>query len=282
MKISIFPKAKPHPKSKEEKHKESMKVSAPNKPEVRSIANDEQLIEAVSQFAWSPFIFSGTRLESNFVSCDFLVYDVDEGMKIDEAEIIVKKSGYCCLCLPSTSHTEDAHRFRIIFPLASTITDPEIFRATWKEGAELFGIVDEQCKDIARFYFGCTQNDGFWQEGDLFTPVVPVQNVRANLEQQHAKLIDVNPQHKDFINQIYGEERKFVPECVQFFIENAHTGLPGTWINALNAAVFSLSLSGVDESVIVEAMEKLAPNSLDGRDMYQIKRAVKDGIKART
>lgn len=281
MKISVFKAAKAHPKSKEEKFKESKKTSAPNKPEVVVINNDEQLIEAVTSFAWSPFLFSGSRLESNFVSCDFLVYDIDEGLRIEDAEKIVQKSGYCCLCLPSTSHTEELHKFRLIFPLSSSISDPEIFRETWRAGAELFGVVDEQCKDIARFYFGCTQNDGFWQDGDLFTPKVPVVKKTDRLEHS-SKLVDINPDSKEFINQIYGEERKMVPECVAYFIENAHTGLPGNWINSLNAFTFSLTLSGVDDTIILEAVEKLAPNSLDSNDLYQIKRSVKDGIKART
>lgn len=280
MKLSIFPSAKAHPKGKEEKVSEAFKFSFPNKPETVEIMDDSQLVEFVSQFAWSPFIFKEYRREIDFVSTDFLVFDIDEGLTIDECETIVTNAKLCCLCLPSPSHTPEAHRFRIILPLARSITNLEVYAQTWKAGAALFGVADEQCKDGCRGYFGSTTDDGFWLEGDFFTPVIPVETVSTQTGTSQGSMITVSDDINETITQIYGEKRDKVPEAVDHFVKNAHTGLKGSWTNDLSRFTFSLTLSGVDDSMIWDICEQLAPNSLDSKDKYQIKRAIKDGKAA--
>lgn len=279
MKLSIFPEANPHPKNKEEKRIESFKVSSPYLPTTVSISTDEDLIKYVTNYAWSPFVFSGTRHANNFVGCDFLVYDIDEGLTIEEAKSIVEARGLCCLCLPSPSHSEEAHRFRIVLPLAKTISTADVYEETWRKGAELFGNVDEQCKDRARYFFGSTMVDGFWNEGKFFEPIAP----KKKMEQAPAKvsevMLPVDNNIKEIVSAIYGEERKFIPEAVEYFITNAHTGLPGHWINSLNAFCFSLSLSGIEEDAILTVCKQLAPNDLDQKDLYQIKKSIQDAKK---
>lgn len=279
MKLSIFPEANPHPKSKAEKHTEAMKFSSPYLPQTIQINNDDELVEAVTTYAWSPFIFDGRRALENFVSCDFLIYDIDEGMTINECSAIVEAAGLCCLCLPSPSHTEENHRFRILLPLAGTITDLAVYEATWDKGAELFQVVDEQCKDGCRAYFGSTTQDGFWLSGELFAPVPRKASVKDDTLHT-GTMLTVTEDINDLVEQIYGEKRNTIPEAVDHFIKNAHTGLTGTWINDLNRFVFSLSLTGIEDGVILEACELLAPNPLDKRDRYQIKRAIRDGRNA--
>jgi hypothetical protein len=85
----------------------------------------------------------------------------------------------------------------------------------------------------------------------------------------------------EIVKLLYGKERETIPESVEFFLTNAHTGLPGLWINALNSCVFSLALSGVDDMLIEEVIDKISPEKLDKRDTYQINRAIRDGKKAR-
>lgn len=280
MRLSIFPDAKAHPKSKEEKHEEAKKVSGKHLPKVVEIANDEELTKYVSSFAWSPFIFDGKRAAENFVSTDFLVYDIDEGMTIDECSHIVEALKLCCLCLPSPSHTEENQRFRIILPLARTLTEPEMYIATWQKGAKIFGVVDEQCKDLARYYYGSTTNDGFWLEGDFFQPVIHQPVKVESFVPSQTTMISVTEDLNDFYTKLYGEKREKVPEAVDFFVKNAHTGLSGKWTNSLNSFVFSLTLSGIDDSIIMDVCEQLAPEKLDKNDLGQIKRSIRDGKAA--
>lgn len=283
MKISIFPEAKAHPSSKAEKVKESFKVSKPYLPETVEIADENVLIDYVTKFAWSPFVFSGFRHADNFVSCDFLVYDIDEGLTIDKADEILAGTNYCYLILPSPSHTTENHRFRVIIPLAHSILDFETYDSTWTSGAELLGVVDEQCKDKARYYFGSTDNDGFADfSRDFLMPVkkTSVPENRGYVPSQ-TTMINVSADHEELVQQIYGEKRDKIPEAVDFFLKNASTGLPGGWVCALNSFIFSLSLSGVDEEKIMSICEALFPDPPDSRDLYQIRKAYRDGQKHR-
>jgi hypothetical protein len=276
MKLSIFPAANPHPRSKEEKRVEAFKFSSPHLPEAVEFNTENDLIKYVTEHCWSPFVFSGPRHADYFVSCDLLVYDIDEGLTIDEAKEKVQKLGLACLCLPSPSHSEEAHRFRIILPLARTIFSPETYAATWDKGAEIFGTVDPQAKDLARAYFGSTMDDGFWEEGAFYEPVAPAKKAKEMGPEVRHEMLPVNGDIAETIAAIYGEERSYIPEAVDFFIRNAHTGLPGQWINALNRFCFSLALSGVQKDAILALCNQLAPEELDKRDMYQIERAIKD------
>lgn len=281
MKLSIFSLAKAHPTSKEEKRTESFKVSSPNLPTTVEFSTDTELLQFVTSYAWSPFTFSGTRHADNFIATDLLVYDIDKGLSITEAQAIIEKANLACLCLPSPSHTEEAHRFRIILPLSHPISAPETYEATWKSGAALFNAVDPQCSDMARYYFGSTTEDGFWNEGDLFVPVKPLSQSKLEHAQEGGKqiMLKVGADVEEIVAQIFGEKRKVVSEVVDFFIRNAHTGLPGEWTNTLNAFCFSLALSGVDECAILMVCEQLSPNVLDKKDHYQIRKAISDARK---
>ena len=278
MRLSIFPAANPHPKGKEEKNNEAYKFSAPNYPETVEFDDEDELVRFVTSYAWSPFIFDGYRREENFLSTDFLVFDIDYGMTIEECASLVKKANLCCLCLPSPSHTDEAQRFRVILPLERPITNLEVYALTWRKGATLFGAADEQCKDGCRGYFGSTEVDGFWTEGELFAPVFPVESpVDYTGTDSTPSLIDVTADINEIVTQIYGEQRQRIPEAVDFFIKNAKTGLDGEWNCRLNSFVFSLSLSNVESCAIISICEQLAPLPLDKKDLYQIKRAIKDG-----
>lgn len=283
MKFSIFPKANPHPSGKEEKRKESFKVSSPYLPETVTANTEDELIRYITSYAWSPFVFNGVRDELNFVSTDMLVFDIDEGMTIDELDQIVQKNGICCLCLPSPSHKPEEQRFRVIFPLAFTIRNPLVYKTTWEAGNKLLkDVCDPQCKDLARFFFGSTASDGFWQEGKLFEPVMPPPTFTIpSFSRNSKKTAPVSSDITEVVTWLYGETRTVVPEVVAFFIKEGHTGLKGAWINTLNALCFSLTLSEVPSERIYELIEKIAPEPLDDKDTYQIERSIKDGIRVR-
>lgn len=285
MKISIFPEAKSHP-TKEEKRVEAFKFSAPYLPEVVTIIDEQKLRDYVCNYAWSPAIFNGARKAENFVSCDFLVYDVDEGMTIDDADNILSSTNYCYTILPSPSHTSENHRFRIILPLAHSILDLETFDATWSKGAELFRTIDTSCSDSCRAYFASRDNDGFedFTKGrEFFVPVKAKVEapVYGGFSPSSTAMLSVTDDIKEVVKYLYGEERDKVPEAVDYFLKNAHTGLPGHWTNTLNRCAFSLSLSEVPEERIYEVLEKFCPEGgLDSKDLYQVKKAISDGQKA--
>lgn len=280
MKLSIYSKVNFLPKNKEDKILQSKLASNPNFPEVLEISTDDDLINAVTSYGWSPSIFSGFRHNDNFVSTDFMSLDIDSGLCIEDAESRVQKLGLACLCLPSPSHNSKHHKFRLIFPLAKTILLCEDFDATWNWLQQQFPELDTQCSDYARWYAPSKMEDGFWQDGEFLVPKKAPQ-VQQNYTSYKETQVEVPNNLKDIVKLLYGKDRGTIPDSVEFFLTNAHTGLPGLWINALNGCVFSLALSGVDDTIIEEVMEKISPQPLDKKDLYQIKRAISDGKKIR-
>jgi hypothetical protein len=281
MKLSIYPSTNFPVKNKQDKIRQGILASSPNLPKIVTADTEEELIEFVTTCAWSPSIFSGTRLDANFISTDFMTLDIDSGLTIPEVEKRVQKLGLACLCLPSPSFTPENHKFRLVFPLAKTIFSPEDFEATWDYLYKLFPEIDAQCSDTARYFCASNMTDGFWQDGDFLVPIkgTPEEPVKYNMSETQ---VLVPEEHSELVKFIYGKARDKIPEPVEFFISNAHTGLPGLWINSLNSFCFSLALSGVDDIIIEEVVEKLAPEALDAKDQYQIKRAIRDGKRERT
>lgn len=282
MQISIFKKALAHPKSKEEKATNSRFASSPYKPEIVSFDTETELMDLVTTYAWSPLTFENYRRESDFIKTDIIAFDIDEGMTIDEAEVIVEKLGLAALCLPSTSHTENHHKFRLIFPLSRSIHDKDEYLETYMKLAEYFP-VDPQTKDIARFYFGSTDEDGFWIAGDLYTPVKPKPKLSETFDRdRYTDTIEVGEDVEDVVRALYGEGKEKIAEQIDFFIRNAHTGLPGMWYNSANSFLFTLGLQKVPFEVVAAVFEELAPEPLDDRDEYQLERAYTDGYNKST
>jgi hypothetical protein len=120
---------------------------------------------------------------------------------------------------------------------------------------------------------------GFWQDGEFLVPKKAIKNTSDKLFNELQ--VEVPEDLKDVVKLLYGKDRDVIPEAVEFFLTNAHTGLSGLWINSLNSFCFSLALSGVDATIIYEVVEKLAPEPLDNKDEYQIKKSIQDGKKAR-
>jgi hypothetical protein len=280
MKLSIFSKVNYLPKNKDDKIAQSKLASNPNLPQVIEIATDEDLINAVTSYGWSPSIFSGVRHNDNFVSSDFMSLDIDSGLTMEDAEKRIQKLGLACLCLPSPSFTPEFHKFRLIFPLAKTILNTEDFDATWDWMQEQFPELDIQCSDVSRWYAPSKMEAGFWQDGEFLVPKKAPQAQASSLNYAEAQVM-VPEELSEIVKLLYGKERETIPESVEFFLTNAHTGLPGLWINALNSCIFSLALSGVDDIIIEEVIDKISPEPLDKRDIYQINRAIRDGKKAR-
>lgn len=282
MKLSIFPKCKALPKSKEEKQKYARYTSRPHMPEIFEVNTENDLIEIVTNYSWSPFLFEDFRRQDGFISTDFAVFDIDEGMRIEEAEKIIEDMEVACLCLPSTSHSEKNHRFRLIFPLSKSIKDKEEYVETMMKLGESFPYDSNCLTDIARFYYGSTMQDGFWIEGNLYTPVKPVPKLSESFDQsRYTDKIIVGKDVEDVVKALYGEEKEKIPEQVDYFIREAHTGISGGWHNASNSFIFTLALQNVEYERVAAVFEELAPEPLDAHDEYLLERAYSDGKKKR-
>lgn len=284
MKLSIFENSKALPLNKSEKVENARYFSRPYLPKVVEITTEEDLINIITNHAWSPFVFRNARLQDEFVSTDFLVLDIDSGLTIEESEIRVKEAGVACLCLSTSSHKPDAHKFRLIFPISRTITSEEDFLASMEDLAQSFPEADKACiTDTARAYFGSTMVDGYWLEGELLEPIKAVIQPTKQVGKRPSSesKVRVTEDLEELIVELYGEAREKIPEAVDYFIRNAASGLEGNWHVSLNAFTFVLSLQSVDFDVVYDIVEFLAPEILDKRDIDCINRAYSDGLKLR-
>ena len=278
MKLSIFPKTKALP-SKDEKGKEARFTSKPYLPEILEFATHEDLIEVICNHAWSPFIFEEYRSQDGFCSADVLAFDIDNGQTIEEAEAMVHKLDIAALCIPSTSHTDDAHRFRLIFPLAKTITKADAYKATYSKVAEYFS-VDPACKDVARFFFGGKLVDGFWYESKLLDPIKPVRVVKVAVERYNSReAVVVGDSIEELVVALFGESRTKIPDCVAHFLENAPDNLDGQWYNSSNSFLFTCGLMGLDKDRITDVFFSLYPH--EELTEKKVDAMIEDGMNAR-
>lgn len=112
----------------------------------------KELSEFTLKYDWSPFTYKdGYRHSTSWASCDVMVLDIDQGCTITKAKELFKE--YTYIIQTTKSHTEDHNRFRVIIPLSSSVTDQEIYKNTWYSLSNRFSFIDQQCKDMARFYY---------------------------------------------------------------------------------------------------------------------------------
>jgi len=200
-------------------------------------------------------------------------------MTIEEAETIVHRLDLAALCIPSTSHTEDDHRFRLIFPLAKTISKADVYKATYAKLAEYFN-VDPACKDVARFFFGGKLVDGFWFDAKLLEPVAAQKPKKAAVRHLEAReTVIVGDDLKERVEALYGEERTKVPESIADFLTNAPDNLAGRWYHASNRFLFTCGLCGLDREKITEIFFSLYPH--EELTEYKVDKMIEDGYNAR-
>lgn len=286
MKLSIYPCDNPFPANKDEKRDKSKLASMPHRALTSIIDNEYDLFEAITSYMWCPSIFvDGERKKDRFSRTDFMVLDMDNGITLDKAQKRVEQLGLACMIAPTVSHTPQVHRFRMVFILEKPIHDNDTFLATWMDLTRQFPESDAACKDSSRFFFPCNpEADGaVWIEGSLLKVKKAPESSKNSPVSLSSGIdrIDVGEDIEDVVKALYGENKDKIPEQVDFFIREAHTGLPGMWHTSFNSFVFTLALQGVDFDVVYSVAESLAPQALDAHDEYLLERAYNDGVSKR-
>lgn len=100
---------------------------------------------------WSPARFDPClRSLENLREATALCFDFDKGTTI--AEGLERFAPFFGLLHTTRSHTPEAHRFRVVLPLARAISRFEYYEL-WKRVSPLAGRVDGQTKDPSRFWY---------------------------------------------------------------------------------------------------------------------------------
>jgi hypothetical protein len=116
----------------------------------------EELFEliTVDGIATSSELSCDNRKDENFVSRQLVMVDIDDGMTIQELFTDDFYNEYGAGFYATASHTDDAHRFRIMFVLEEPITDKEIMKKIMRGLLIVYQSGDMVCKDAARLYYG--------------------------------------------------------------------------------------------------------------------------------
>lgn len=131
----------------------------------KTICNDENIKEldfkhfaylvGEKGYIWKSSLLEGGAKNENFKEAYILSLDFDDGMRIDEFLSISKDLGLEPTFIYQTfSHTEENHRFRVIWKLNEVITMPQLKNALQLMLMEVFPECDNACKDLSRLWIG--------------------------------------------------------------------------------------------------------------------------------
>ncbi|WP_137113307.1 plasmid replication protein, CyRepA1 family [Mesorhizobium sp. GR13] len=114
----------------------------------------EQLIaEIKSGHAYSYEFVGSKRSKSAFKASDIISLDFDKSLTLDDALADPFIKEHATIIYTTPSHTDERHRFRVIFALDRTITDARELVAATTSLISRFG-ADEAAKDAARLFYG--------------------------------------------------------------------------------------------------------------------------------
>lgn len=139
-----------------------------------------QLLTKEGQFFLdSPVAYRNAK---NFVRSSVVMVDVDYGPRIEEVQAHNFYKQYGTGIYTSASHTEEKHRFRVVFRLETDVEDGEHMRFLQIALIEIFN-GDPKCKDRTRLFYGAVN---CWTEinEDRFIP----DDVQARLIVRGRKL----------------------------------------------------------------------------------------------
>lgn len=122
-----------------------------------------QLIQHIqSGFPWMPGLLNGNRRKQNQVEeSQVLSVDMDGIMRLEEALEHPFVKQYCALIITTSSHSEEKHKYRMVFVLPQAIKGWESIKEANTLLIEFLGVADKACKDASRFYYGATNAEVF-------------------------------------------------------------------------------------------------------------------------
>jgi hypothetical protein len=105
-------------------------------------------------YATSAELTDDHRTDDNYVSRQICMVDIDGGMTIQELFDNDFYNEFGAGFYTTARHTDDAHRFRIMFVLEEPIYDDLIMRKIIRGLLEFYETADRNCKDASRIYYG--------------------------------------------------------------------------------------------------------------------------------
>lgn len=105
-------------------------------------------------YATSAELSTDHRTEENYISRQICMVDIDDGMTIQELFNNDFYNTFGAGFYTTARHTDEAHRFRIMFVLEEPETDALRMRKIIRGLLETYKSADTNCKDASRIYYG--------------------------------------------------------------------------------------------------------------------------------
>ncbi|MBP0008057.1 DUF3987 domain-containing protein [Roseofilum sp. Belize Diploria] len=140
------------------------KLSSADAWEQKEITIKELSAHISKGFPWMPGVLEEgkPRENQNIVSCQILAIDIDEDCTLEEACEMPVVQKWACLIQPSVRHSEELHKFRILFFLPTPIYGEENISVALEFLQSRLPFCDTSCKDAARFFFGAKGSRPYW------------------------------------------------------------------------------------------------------------------------
>lgn len=213
----------------------------------------QELHQEIKDHEWSPFVFKENyRKKNNFLHTDVLVADIDENLSCKDAMERLQQYQLAYSLTFTRNHLRQKNnkvcdRYRIVIPLMNRINSPLEYFFAWRSLSQIIPEMDMACKDQSRYYYPS---------------------------------LGVDPQYSTGILLDNGEKLDLpFDSAITYFLENAHTGLPGTWNVTLNKTAFSMAQKGLSLSDICRVIGDYAPGPLTAKDNMTIKSGFYAGTK---
>lgn len=213
---------------------------------------------------FSPATFNGTRSKEHVQDISLLVLDSDDGTTLEEIITKCKTLNYNFFIYTTHSHTEEKHKFRVVFPLATPIP-ANIYPLLWKWTAKEFPTIDLSAKDCSRmFYYPAikTPQSPFYAEsfdGNLLDwrelPLVALAEESPKQENQ-------KPSSKNPTQNSNKAKSAYVQAALDDELSRVRSAVKGERNSTVNKAAFALAqllhTNLIDETTIKSELEQSA------------------------
>lgn len=177
----------------------------------------------VEGVATSAEVKDNRRKESNFISRELIMVDIDENMTLEELHVDEFFLKYSAGFYTTPSHAADHHKFRIMFRLATPITDVAKLRKVTQGLLVVYKQADVACKDATRLFYGCV-NATHCLKTELLLPDEVVDDL-VELSDVVVSEVEAQP-HK-----VYAPASTLEKEAVISLLSERFIGVYETWRN---------------------------------------------------
>jgi hypothetical protein len=134
------------------------------------------------------------RSIDNWHSQQVIALDFDEGLTLEEAYNDTFFMENAVFLYQTFSHTEQQHKFRVVFVLDEPVSEYKHFETIINELLTRYPYADQACKDGSRLFFGGTTVRPFNYENKLkvndFINQTPLQDIKNNLIYMSVKRVE--------------------------------------------------------------------------------------------